>query len=1252
MPQQPKRSAKSKKKPVQKSNSRPILILSGVAAVLVIGIVAAIVLSMNSGSEPGKPPSNGKSTADAATIKANHEAFLLQTKDKRAIDAFSKDVVLPDIHEFDREAVELAAKEFAANQPFPLAAAAAAGSPTRDAAEKKERKWWNELFVESYSKFGSQNTKWQKQATDFLAASADAFAGPALTDTVAAEVAKGGTSLMQAGCDDPLVQFVYGVLVSRYDRQDNRKLIAQAFTRFPSSRYPLGVVLRTTLPMATRHNWAPLLQAYHEKSQESGKEGLLGADPTAGRGALFKICVQTVPWTQHNQVRDFLIAAYGVPQFDPWLRAMLSAHYFYSINGHPQLDDYQPLMINGVRQRRTPVQRYELQYRYVWNAQAYYLDAWKLDRSQPEAALGLMRSAQMRRQVLQMAASHGVGFPGHEADASGLTGKTIRDTSRFWFDQAVRSRFDQMGAYQLMLTALPASGSGSYDELTKDALAFGRECLATARFDTQVPNFYLDTLRLIEGTVRHQGVYREKGVYEDCEKLVAGYIAVAKTEQEKDSLKSLMVCLSVAGWIGDEAKRILLELGDKADPSVFEARGLILFEVKKSLLEKHPNHRLIPELDIPVLGVAFAGDDDSLLLAEGKSRSTRRWSLKKGTATGTFLHEDDMALEVAASSDGKTIATTGTKGPVHLWNAQSGKRLRSLAHEAHVRILCFSPQGTLLATSTGSGEGNGGTVRVWNVASGKELARRTSPAARFNSIAFSPDGKTLAVVGGSYISASSFLPGEIVLWDFKTDQFTPLPQLFEVATHGIVISPDGRFLAATGFGLNDTIDRNSPKAFPAEIAVVELPGGTVVRRWKLPEGIFSGCAFLGNGETLAASGPDLMIRIWNVADGRLVAELSGHRQAITALAVSPKRTRLMSRENTGSIRVWDVSGATTPSQAQGDLFSVRLVQPNRVYVDPQWKYVAAGGREVGVVFWDRASNWNVSAVFPVHDELRARDFDISPDGKTLVIVGEAVKDESAEFKASIGGVIQLWDIPNRKPLKRLEGNQHSVSCARFSPDGRMLATGSDDQRVVIWNTETGKPFEWGELKEHTGPITRLEFARSGRLLATGDEKRTPPAQLTAKVWKLPDDPLKPGNRMSSLRTIADFKSFGGLVLKFSQDGKQLFATDGETGSVYDTSTWKKTLEVKGRNGDFSANGKQLLTTDFDKVRLWQTSANQLPQEFKVNGSQFWSYIVPTPVGSHFLAAHRIDSRIVLWDAASHAVTETMPDISSTPPKRP
>ncbi len=140
------------------------------------------------------------------------------------------------------------------------------------------------------------------------------------------------------------------------------------------------------------------------------------------------------------------------------------------------------------------------------------------------------------------------------------------------------------------------------------------------------------------------------------------------------------------------------------------------------------------------------------------------------------------------------------------------------------------------------------------------------------------------------------------------------------------------------------------------------------------------------------------------------------------------------------------------------------------------------------------------------------------------------------------------------------GHTDAVTQVTFSPDGALLATGSRDKNVKLWNVKTG------ELARTVGGgvtnVSALAFSPDGKRLAIGDA-----------AFKV---------RIIAVETGAEQLSFAHpdvvSSLAFSTDGSQL-ATGGQsgTGIIYDAQTGKQVREFSGRTGLFSADGKQLIT---------------------------------------------------------------------------
>jgi WD40 repeat protein len=301
-------------------------------------------------------------------------------------------------------------------------------------------------------------------------------------------------------------------------------------------------------------------------------------------------------------------------------------------------------------------------------------------------------------------------------------------------------------------------------------------------------------------------------------------------------------------------------------------------------------------------------------------------------------------------------------------------------HTSWVSSVAFSPDGRLLASGSGYYDK---TIKLWEVATGREVRTLTGHTDYVNSVAFSPDGRLLA-------SGSGYYDKTIKLW--------------EVATGSLVRTLSGH-----------TDDVNS-------------------------------VAFSPDGRLLASGSDDRTIKLWEVATGREVRTLTGHTDYVNSVAFSPDGRLLASGSGyyDKTIKLWEV--------ATGSL--VRTLTGHTDYVN--------------------------SVAF-------------SPDGRLLASGSCGQRDSGGNC---IQGEIKLWDVASGREVRTLSGHTDYVWSVAFSPDGRLLASGSDDRTIKLWEVATGR--EVRTLSGHTNDVYSVAFSPDGRLLASGS------ADKTIKLWDVSD----------------------------------------------------------------------------------------------------------------------------------------------------
>ncbi len=438
-------------------------------------------------------------------------------------------------------------------------------------------------------------------------------------------------------------------------------------------------------------------------------------------------------------------------------------------------------------------------------------------------------------------------------------------------------------------------------------------------------------------------------------------------------------------WRADTGKETLrLDVGSPVQALAFSPDGKALAvggeDGKLRLWELPSGKRLYesPAQGLPVTAAAFA--PDGKVVASGVNGLVTLWDAATGKELRRLWGAGPEA--VAFSPDGATLVAGGHACTIRLWDVRTGKErpLAATGHQGLVRTVAVARDGRLAATGGGDR-----LVRLWALPSGKEPRRIDAASTWFlGALALSPDGRTVATDKG--------------LWDTATGRFRPGPEGRRTAFQGqdysvevIAFAPDGKTVAM------GTRDAQSGK-------------GRMIRLWSADTAREVGhfgtqpvraLAYAPDGKALAAGNEDGSVVLWDVAAGRELRRLAGHRREVNSVAFAPDGRLLASSSFDGDLFLWD---AATGKQVR------RLVRGE--------------GRTAGPV--------NVLAVA------------FSPDGRALA---------SAEqpFTSANGACVTLWEVATGQVRRRLAGHEGDVNCLAFAGDGRTLVTGSTDTTALVWD---------------------------------------------------------------------------------------------------------------------------------------------------------------------------------------------------------
>ncbi len=334
----------------------------------------------------------------------------------------------------------------------------------------------------------------------------------------------------------------------------------------------------------------------------------------------------------------------------------------------------------------------------------------------------------------------------------------------------------------------------------------------------------------------------------------------------------------------------------------------------------------------------FARSDRELICASlAAADQPSEVATKKKTFPARLLTESsqwDAPSVLAFAPNGVELATGSWQGTVKLRDLASGKDLAPRAkHKDGVCSIVFSADGKRMVSAGGSeftparnGGKTSGQIKLWDSVAQKELGEFIGHTSKVFSAAFSPDGKTLATGAADQT---------VRLWDTATLKEQTILNGHRDAVWSVAFSPDGKFVASAG------ADR---------IAIVwDVATGQQIGTFKGHEDEVRAVAFSPNGNTLATGSADWTVRLWDAKTSQQRAMLSGHHGSVTCLTFSPDGKQLVTGSGDETIRFWNMASQTEGVTLRGHRSGVTAIS-----FSPDGKSLASAGVDDPIRIWDLA----------------------------------------------------------------------------------------------------------------------------------------------------------------------------------------------------------------------------------------------------------------------------------------------------------
>ncbi len=490
-----------------------------------------------------------------------------------------------------------------------------------------------------------------------------------------------------------------------------------------------------------------------------------------------------------------------------------------------------------------------------------------------------------------------------------------------------------------------------------------------------------------------------------------------------------------------------------------------------------------------ILRVQFSPDGKTLATS-ARDKTIRLWEVPSGKPKGILRGPKTAAKGMVFLADG-TLVTAGYDGMIRFWDVAAQKERATWNAGMGLATLDVSPDGALLAAAEAAPNGKGpAPLKIWDVTTGKVKLELKGHTSRLLGVSFTRDGRGLVAAGGQL---NEF--GEISYYDLASGQLRGTQKTPRQWLEGATLSVDGRrVLSPSAAGLHHW----------------HLDFTHEERTWKAHNNSLSCGLFLDGGRVLATASWDNVVHLWDVrkageplvgqasrlpsAAGETaaprpepIANLKGHKAGIRALAVGPDGKTLFSGSEDRTLRAWDLASASEKTTLQGNKGMVYTLA-----VAPDGKTLASGGgdhRKPGpgeLILWDLESGTPRKTIAPV-DTLWSVAF--SPDGKLLA-------------GGTVNGIVQVWNLDTGTVRTTLKAPY--CRFVTFAHDGKWLAssygTGPSGAApgkggVRLWDTATWK--EQTPLAGHDHVVFTADFSPGGETLASASQDGT------IKLWPVP-----------------------------------------------------------------------------------------------------------------------------------------------------
>jgi len=354
-----------------------------------------------------------------------------------------------------------------------------------------------------------------------------------------------------------------------------------------------------------------------------------------------------------------------------------------------------------------------------------------------------------------------------------------------------------------------------------------------------------------------------------------------------------------------------------------------------------------------------------------------------------------------------------------------------------------------------------------------------------------------------------------------------------------------------------------------------------------------------DGRHAFSGSEDCTLRFWDLQTGQLLRTFAGHKAGVKAVAVSPDGRHVLSASGDRTLKLWGLE--------IGQLIRTLIAHEDAVSavaISHDARYSLSGSGDRTLRLWDLHTGQLLRTLAGHEGWVSA--VSVSSDGRHAL-------------SGSRDCTLKLWDLATGQVLHTLTGHEGMVNAVSLSPDDRHALSGSDDHTVKLWDTAAGQLVR--TFAGHEDGVSAVAVSPDGRHALSGSRDRT------LRLWNLETGDL--------VRTFAGHES-GVSAVAVSADGRHgLSGSDDRTVKFWDLVTSQSSRISTGHDGPVSAvsvssDARHALSGSRDRtLRLWDLATGELLRTFE--GHEHGVSSVAISADGRYGLSGSFDRTLKLWD---------------------